>query len=276
MPEKPEVMTVAKKLETKLLNEKIVGVDIIYKRIIESPSIEEFSKRIVGQTIYSITTRGKWIVFKLDTDYLLAHLRMEGKFFFRKAGDAINKHEHAVFRLGNGEEFRFADVRKFGRLLLIKKEELYTSKPYNELGLEPWDKLLTIEYLKDKLSNKRLPMKTLLLDQTIIAGIGNIYADEILFLSGINPNTRPVELKDKDLNNIIINTIKVLDKAVKEGGTTIRSYTSEEGVTGLFQNSLNVHAKKDEECPVCKTPIIKIRVGGRGTYYCPKCQKEKN
>ena len=275
MPEKPEVITVARKLETKLLNRKIINVEVLYKRIIETPSVEEFVKKIVGQTIHSITTRGKWIVFELDADYMLAHLRMEGKFFFRKKGDTINKHEHVIFRMDNDEEFRFSDPRKFARLLLIKKENLYSSKPYNELGYEPWDKLLTSTYLKEKLSSKRLPMKSILLDQSIIAGIGNIYADEILFLSNINPNTRPSMLNDKDFNNIIINTIKVLDKAVLEGGTTIRSYTSEEGVTGRFQNSLNVHAKKDEACPICKTPIIKIRVGGRGTYYCPKCQKEK-
>lgn len=275
MPEKPEVITVAKKLEKMLIGRKITGVKVLYERIIESPSVNVFKKRIINQEIHSITTRGKWIVIELDTDYLLCHLRMEGKFFFRKIGEEVNKHEHVIFELDNGEEFRFADVRKFGRLLLLKKEDLYNSKPYNELGLEPWDKSLTVAYLQDKLKNKRLPIKTLLLDQNIIAGIGNIYVDEILFLSSINPNTVPSLLKEKDLNNIILNTVKVLDKAVSLGGTTIRSYTSEEGVTGLFQNSLNVHARKDEECPVCKNKIVKIRVGGRGTYYCPKCQKEK-
>ena len=273
MPEKPEVITVAKKLETKLISKKIVGIDILYKRIIESPGVEDFEKRIVGQVIHSITTRGKWIVFELDNDYMLAHLRMEGKFFFRHIGDEINKHEHVVFKLDNNEEFRFADPRKFARLLLIKKEELYNSKPYNELGLEPWDKSLTTTYLKNKFSSKRLPIKTILLDQSIIAGIGNIYADEILFLSKLNPLIKPLELKDKDLSNIIDNTIKVMDKAVSEGGTTIRSYTSEEGVTGLFQNNLNVHSRKGEKCPVCGEVIVKTRVGGRGTYYCPKCQK---
>ncbi len=273
MPEKPEVMTVAKKLEKKLVGHLIVDVKVLYKRIIEYPSCEEFCRNIKGQKVHSITTRGKWIVLELDKDYLLFHLRMEGKFFFRNKSDEINKHEHIIFILSNGEEFRFADVRKFGRTLLIPKNKLLTMKPYNELGYEPWDKDLTVNYLKDKFKTKALPIKTMLLDQSIIAGIGNIYADEILFLSRLNPLSKSRDLDEKDLYNIIRNTIKVLDKAVEEGGTTIRSYTSEEGVTGLFQNSLNVHSKKGEECPMCKTIIEKTRVGGRGTYYCPKCQK---
>jgi formamidopyrimidine-DNA glycosylase len=146
-------------------------------------------------------------------------------------------------------------------------------KPYTELGLEPWDKSLTSDYLKDKYSRKSLPIKSVLLDQSIITGIGNIYADEILFLSKINPLKKAKDLTDKNRKDIIKNTIDVLNKAIDEGGTTIRSYTSEEGVTGLFQNNLYVHQREKELCKICNTSIIKIKVGGRGTYYCPKCQK---
>lgn len=274
MPEKPEVITVAKKLEKKILGKKIIDVNILYPKMIDYPDIVTFKKCIKNQTINSITTRGKWIVVELDTDYLLFHLRMEGKFFFRNKNDEINKHEHIIFLLNDEIELRFADVRKFAKVMLIPKDKLLTMKPYTELGLEPWDKNLNVEYLKEKLKNKKLPIKTILLDQSIITGIGNIYADEILFLSKVNPLTKPNLLTDVDFDNIIKNTTKVLDKAIEEGGTTIRSYTSEEGVTGLFQNNLNVHQREGEECYTCKTKIVKIRVGGRGTYYCPKCQKE--
>ena len=274
MPEKPEVITVAKKLEKKILGKKIIDVNILYPKMIDYPDIVTFKKCIKNQTINSITTRGKWIVVELDTDYLLFHLRMEGKFFFRNKNDEINKHEHIIFLLDDEIELRFADVRKFAKVILIPKDKLLTMKPYTELGLEPWDKNLNVEYLKEKLKNKKLPIKTILLDQSIITGIGNIYADEILFLSKVNPLTKPNLLTDVDFDNIIKNTTKVLDKAIEEGGTTIRSYTSEEGVTGLFQNNLNVHQREGEECYTCKTKIVKIRVGGRGTYYCPKCQKE--
>ena len=275
MPEKPEVITVARKLSTKILNKKILGVEIFYNNVIEYPSIEDFKKNIVNQQIHDIFTRGKWIVMTLDDYYLLVHLRMEGKFFYRTKEDEKNKHEHVFFDLDDGTQLRYADVRKFGKMMLIEKDKIYKMKPYTELGLEPWDKELTSNYLKDKFCTLSLPIKSALLDQTIIAGIGNIYADEILFLSKINPLTKAKELTDKNRKDIIKNTIKVMDEAVDKGGTTIRSYTSEEGVTGIFQNDLFVHQRAKEPCRICNTPIIKIRVGGRGTYYCPKCQKEK-
>jgi len=159
---------------------------------------------------------------------------------------------------------------------LVEKDKLEEAKPIQELGLEPWDKDLNSLYLKEKYKSKRLPIKTVILDQGIITGIGNIYADEILFLSKINPYTPCNNLNDKDLNNIIKNTKITLEKAISEGGTTIRSYTSDEGITGLFQNNLYVHCREKEECQTCKSIIIKTRIGGRGTYYCPTCQKERN
>jgi len=273
MPEKPEVITVAKKLEARLINKRILNAEIYYDNIIEYPSVNDFKKNIKNQQIHEITTRGKWIVFTLDDYNLLVHLRMEGKFFFRKKEDEKNKHEHVFFNLDDDSQLRYADVRKFGKMLLIEKDKLYFMKPYTELGLEPWDKNLTSNYLKEKYSKKTLPIKSVLLDQSIITGIGNIYADEILFLSKINPLTKAKDLTDKNRKNIIENTIKVLDEAIKKGGTTIRSYTSEEGVTGMFQNDLYVHQRANEPCRVCNSLIVKTRIGGRGTYYCPKCQK---
>ena len=272
MPEKPEVITVAKKLEKRLLNKKIISSKVYYNNIIDYPSVEDFCKNIQNQTIRSFSTRGKWIVIELDDYYLLAHLRMEGKFYFRKIDSPLEKHHHVVFNIDNEEELHFVDVRKFAKLKLIPKDKINDMPPFTELGLEPWDKNLTVDYLKDKLKNKNLPIKTVLLDQSIITGIGNIYDDEILFMSRINPLTRAKDLTDTDLKNIIKNTIIVLDKAIAEGGTTIRNYTSEEGVTGLFQHNLLVHTRVGEECFNCKTKIVKIKVGGRGTYYCPKCQ----
>ncbi len=273
MPEKPEVITVARKLENKLIGRKILETLVYYNKMIDYPSVDEFKEKIKNQEIYEITTRGKWIVMTLDDYFLLFHLRMEGKFFFRTKEDEKNKHEHVIFKLDNGVELRFADVRKFGKVMLIEKDKINTMKPYTELGLEPWDKNLTSNYLKEKYSKKTLPIKSVLLDQSIVTGIGNIYADEILFLSKINPLTKAKDLTDKNRKDIIENTIKVLDKAIEEGGTTIRSYTSEEGVTGMFQNNLFVHQREKESCRICGSTIIKIKVGGRGTYYCPKCQK---
>lgn len=272
MPEKPEVITVTKKLEKRLLSRKITDVKVYYDSIVDYSSIDAFSKKIRNQTMRSFTTRGKWIVVELDTDYLLFHLRMEGKFFFREKGVPIEKHHHVVFTIDDDEELHFQDVRKFAKVKLISKKDLYSVPPFSELGLEPWDKKLTSTYLKEKLGNKRIPIKTALLDQRIITGIGNIYDDEILFLSRIHPLTESKKLSLNQLDDIIKNTVFVLDKAIKEGGTTIRNYTSEEGVTGLFQNHLYVHTKAGSKCLMCDEVIVKIKVGGRGTYYCPKCQ----
>jgi len=272
MPEKPEVITVSKKLKLNLINKVFKEVDVLYNNIIIG-NVDEFKKKLIDQRINDITTRGKWIVFTLDNYLLLTHLRMEGKFFYRTKEDKIKKHEHVIFTFDDGVQLRFNDVRKFGKMVLLDKNNYLNEKPFTELGYEYNDKDLSISYLKDKYKNKKLPIKTVLLDQSIITGIGNIYADEILFLSGINPLIKCSDLDDKDLENIIINTKKVLDKAILEGGTTIRSYTSEEGVTGLFQNSLQVHQRVGKKCYNCGNTIIKIKVGGRGTYYCPKCQK---
>lgn len=273
MPEKPEVITVTKKLEKRLLGRKITDCKVYYEPIIDYPSSKEFIKKIKNQTINSFSTRGKWIVIELDTDYLLVHLRMEGKFFYREINSPLEKHHHVVFTIDNSEELHFQDVRKFGRMKLIPKEKINDMPPFTELGLEPWDKNLTVDYLKEHLKNKKIPIKTALLDQSIITGIGNIYDDEILFLSHINPLTPANQVSSNKLNLIIENTIITLDKAISEGGTTIRNYTSEEGVTGLFQNHLYVHTKAGKPCPNCGTTILKIKVNGRGTYYCPKCQK---
>jgi len=275
MPEKPEVITVAKKLQDRLIGKKIESVEVLWPNIILDMKSEEFESRLKGEEILSITTRGKWLVFTLSTCMLLVHLRMEGKFFFRSLEEEIRKHEHVIFTLDSNETLRFHDTRKFGKMKILPKENYELEEPFLSLGLEVWDEALNSNYLKEKFRKKTLPIKTTLLDQSIITGIGNIYADEILFLSKIHPITASKCLTETDLVAIIKNAKVVLDKAIKEGGTTIRSYTSEEGVTGLFQNSLLVHQKEGEDCQVCGNKIIKIKVGGRGTYFCNTCQKER-
>lgn len=274
MPELPEVETVKETLKLKLIGKKIKDVKVYYDGIIAYPEVKEFSKQIKNLPIKDIKRRGKWLMFDLDKYYLLSHLRMEGKYFFKNKEDKLDNHEHVVFTLDDDEELRYRDTRKFGKMYLIKKEDINSIGPIKDLGLEPWDDSLTKEYLRSKYKNKRLPIKTVLLDQSIIVGIGNIYADEILFLSKLNPLIKCCDLKDNDLDNIIKYTKEVLEKAIKLGGTTIRTYTSVDGVHGRFQNELLIHGKDKDVCPNCGQPIEKIRVGGRGTYYCINCQKD--
>lgn len=271
MPELPEVETVKNTLKKLVLNKTIVEINVRYNNIIAYPDVEEFKKQILNQTIEDILRRGKWLLFELNDYYLLSHLRMEGKYIIRNQNDVYDKHEHVEFIFSDKTCLRYKDVRKFGKMYLLKKEELYSRKPLNELGLEPWDNSLNYKYLKEKYKNKKLPIKTVLLDQTIIAGIGNIYANEILFLTKINPYKEANKLSDKEIDSIIKHTKEVLEKAIKMGGTTVKSYESSEGVHGLFQQRLLVHNK--EKCSLCNSNIDKVKIGGRGTYYCPKCQK---
>ena len=271
MPELPEVETVRKTLLKEIKNKQILSASIYWNNIIAFPKVEEFQKQIQKQTINNVQRRGKWLIFELDDYYLLSHLRMEGKYFIRKKDGPIEKHQHVIFHFSDGTDLRYHDTRKFGKMYLLKKETAFSEKPLCNLGLEPWDKNLTPEYLKNKFHKK--PIKTELLNQSIITGIGNIYADEILFLTKINPKTLATNLSTKDCQNIIKFTKQVLEKAIEYGGTTVKSYESSEGVHGRFQTHLLVHTKK--ECPICHSKTIKITVGGRGTYYCKNCQKER-
>lgn len=273
MPEKPEVLTVVKALKKEILGKKIVDVEILWDNIIENPSPKEFRQKIKNQVVEDITTRGKWIVMHLTDKVLLIHLRMEGKFFFREEGDSINKHEHVIFTFDDHRQMRFHDVRKFGKMHLLDKDNYLSSIPLKEIGYEYDDSHLTSAYLQQKLKKKSIPIKTSLLDQSIIAGIGNIYDDEILYLSKINPKRKSSTITEEECLHIIQNTREVLNRAIEFGGTTIKSFTSSEGVHGLFQQELLVHGKKDSLCPNCKTKIEVIKINGRSTYYCPKCQK---
>ena len=269
MPELPEVETVKEKLKKELLKKRINQVNVFYNGII-STNLDEFKKNIINQEIVDITRRGKFLVFELTNYYLVSHLRMEGKYFIKNNTNEINKHDHVIFYFDNFI-LTYNDTRKFGKMYLVNKDSLYTLTPLSKLGKEPWDDELTCKYLKDKY-NKNIAIKTLLLDQSIITGIGNIYADEILFLSKINPCKKGNELNNKEINNIIKNTRIVLEQGIKNRGTTIHSFSSL-GSIGDNQNHLLVHTKEGLPCTICGSLIKKIKVNGRGTYYCPVCQK---
>ncbi len=272
MPELPEVETVRQILRTNVMGKTIKDINIYYAKTIEYPTSDEFKKLIINEKINEVKRRGKWLMFELDHFYLLSHLRMEGKYNLRNHNDLVNKHEHVSFILDDDTELRYQDTRKFGRMRLVKKGDENIGKPFSELGLEPWDPLLTSSYLKDKYKHKKLPIKSTILDQRIIVGIGNIYADEILHISHINPLKEANKLTKEELDKIIKNTILVLNKAILAGGTTIRTFSAGDN-HGHFQNELLVHAREGKQCYTCGTKILKIKVGGRGTYYCPLCQK---
>lgn len=273
MPELPEVETVKNSLKDLIIGKTISSVDVYYERIIQNITVDEFKKSLVGQTFIKLDRVGKFLIFILNDYIMVAHLRMEGKYFLKKDEEKL-KHEHIIFNLTNGQTLRYNDTRKFGVIYLFHSnnlEEVKELAPLNKLGIEPISGNLTIEYLKNKLKKSNLPIKTVLLDQSIISGLGNIYADEVCFMSRINPLKKACTLSDDELKKIITSSSIVLEKAIELGGTTIRSFVSSHEITGRFQNELLVHTK--EICPNCQSKILKIYIGGRGTYYCPNCQK---
>ena len=270
MPELPEVQTVLDTLAFQIRDVQIKDIQVRCEKIVEG-DIGSFRSSLIGQHFRFFQRRGKYLLFLMDDVTLVCHLRMEGKFFLQDPDVPFDKHDHVIFDLSDGRQLRYNDVRKFGRMEAIEKKDDYSM--FRDLGPEPFDRSFSLAYCRDYLKRRKKPIKEVLLDQSFVAGIGNIYADEILFACKIDPRSSAFCLSDEDMKNIIANSRKILKKAIKAGGTTIRSYTSSLGVTGLFQMSLRAHDQKT--CPVCKAEIRKIRVGGRGTYYCENCQKLK-
>lgn len=269
MPELPEVETVVRTLENLIKNEKIKKVKVYWDNIVVG-DVKEFENKLINQSFREFKRLGKYIIFELDDYALISHLRMEGKYYVYQQSEAKAKHCHVIFEFESLKQLHYVDTRKFGKMELVLKQKNYCIK---NLGFEPWDNAYNLSYFKQYIKNLKQPVKALLLDQSFVAGIGNIYADEILFLSKVHPEKQAKELNDEQMLEIIKNTRLVLEKAIKLGGTTIRSYTSSLGVTGRFQNHLNVHQKAGEPCVFCGNSIKKIKVKTRGTYYCPHCQK---
>ena len=272
MPEIAEVETVRNTLKKRILNKPIKSVNVRYTKMIES-NLEEFKKVLIGRSFLDIKRRGKWLIFDLGDYYLLSHLRMEGKYFIKNHEEELNKHEHVIITFTDNTDLRYHDTRKFGRMNLIKKEELATAEEIAKQGLEPGDENLTAKYLVDKFKKKRLPIKTVLLDQTIISGLGNIYANEVLFAAGIDPLKKACDVSLEEASRIVTESNRIIKAAIKMGGTTIKSYTSSLGVTGRFQQYLCVHKREGMPCLKCGTTILNMKVNGRSTYFCPKCQE---
>lgn len=278
MPELPEVETVRRTLLTQILNKKITNVFIRYNKIIENVSEETFIHSLKNQTINDIKRYGKYLIFVLDDYSLISHLRMEGKYFLKNINDDYSPHEHIVFILDDTISFRYHDTRKFGKMVLLKTTNMNEIMKYPalaKLAKEANDPNFLAIDLYNILRTKSIPIKSSLLDQTIICGLGNIYVDEVCYMSRLNPKMLSKKVTLEDCENILESSKIVLKKAIEKGGTTIRSYTSSLGITGLFQLELLVHSKEKEPCPSCGKRIIKEFVGGRGTYYCTNCQKDR-
>lgn len=269
MPELPEVETVRRTLNNFVRNETIDSIEIRYNKIITGDS-DQFIQLLSHETIRDIDRVGKYLIFVLDHYAFISHLRMEGKYNIKDSNIPYNKHDHVIFHFSDGTDLRYNDTRKFGRMILCDHDHYREEAPLNKLGPEPME--ATFEEVYPKLHHKQTTIKQALLDQEIMSGIGNIYANEILFLMKIDPRTKASRLSKRRVEQLIQVSSQVLTEAIAQGGTTIHSFDAN-GIHGLFQVQLNVHGQKI--CPVCKSNIRKITVGGRGTYYCPNCQKRR-
>lgn len=272
LPEIAEVRVVATALKKELIGKKIKKVKILYPKIVETEN-NVFCQALENQKFTNIKTYGKYLIFELGEYSFISHLRMEGKYFYVPTKNEITKHNHVIFSLDNDYDLRYDDVRKFGRIKLVKTKDTFEDEPLKKLGLEPEDKNLTPEYLLDKFKNIKLPIKSALLDQTFICGLGNIYANEVLFASKITPLKPAKDITKKEAEQIIKTAFEITSKSYECGGCTIKSYTSSLGVIGHYQDHLKVQSRENQPCLTCKTPIKRIKIDGRSTFYCEKCQK---
>ena len=271
MPELPEVQNVIDGLKIEVLNKKLKSIDVKYERMIEN--LDELYS-LVGKTIIDIKRRGKFIIFCFsDNLYLVSHLRMEGKYNYLSKKIPFSKHDHVIFDFGEDKNLRYTDVRKFGIMCVRNNNNLFSINPLLKLGYEPFDEKLTVDILYNKLQKKKTPIKTSLLDQTIMVGLGNIYVDEVLFTAKVHPKRVSNSVSKAEVSAILIATRDILKRAIEAGGTTIYTFTSTHLKPGTYQNYLQVHTKEGEPCFVCGTKILKIKVGGRSSYFCPHCQK---
>ncbi len=270
MPELPEVETVVRGLRAPLIGRTITHMTHQWERTLQTPHPAEFAARIQGQSIQAVTRRAKFIVLVLSEDVLIVHLRMTGRLYVTEP-DVVQDADRwlrVCFGLDDGHELRFSDVRKFGRVSLASEVEQITGA----LGPEPLDDAFTLAVFRERMTGRNKLIKPLLLDQTFIAGVGNIYADEALFRAGIHPQRRSNSLSDDETARLHETVRAALADGVQHEGASINWYRKADGTKGNSQDHFYVYGRDGQPCKTCGHVIEKIRVAQRGTHFCPVCQ----
>lgn len=273
MPELPEVETVRRSLAALLAGRTIKRAEVLLPRIVRTPDAAEFCRLLAGRSIHGVGRRGKYLLLDLGAEILVSHLRMEGRYGLWGAGEPLEKHTHVIFYLDDETELRYRDVRQFGTMDLVPAADALRLSGLRELGVEPLDSAFTTEYLLGRLKEKRAPIKAALLDQSVVAGLGNIYVDEILFKAGVHPERPAHRLRRGALAAIVSVTRATIAEAIRLGGSSVKSYVDGHGTPGSYQFSLQVYGRAGQPCLRCGDIIRKGRVGGRGTHVCVRCQK---
>lgn len=266
MPELPEVETIKRELEKSVLGRTIKGIVINNAKVIKEPAKARFVKNLKNSRIKNILRKGKVLVFELSSGRsLVIHLRMTGQLVY--PGDT--KKSRVSLKLSDGKFLDFNDRRLLGELRLL--DDWRNMKFIKKLGPEPYD--LTLNKFKQMLATKKTKIKPLIMDQTFISGVGNLYAAEVLFRSRINPQRTAVSLSDKEKSLLFKEIKHVLSEAIRYGGSSVDQYVQLSGESGNYAAHHKVYDRAGEPCVKCKKPIKRIALGGRGTYFCPRCQK---
>ena len=271
MPELPEVETVRNVLLPLVKGKEILKIDVLRSSTIVG-NVDTFIDTLTNQTFLDITRIGKFLIFHLTNDVVfLSHLRMEGKYFDYLENEENSKYSRVVFHLNNGHKLCYDDSRCFGMMKLTDESHYLNEKDIKQLGPEPFN-IDDSKYLYNKYKKISKPIKSTLLDQTIMTGLGNIYVDEVLFACKIHPLTPANMMSLKDCENIVNESQRILNDAIIAGGSTIRSYHPGKDIDGNFQSKLLAYGQKDNSCPTCGHTMRFKKVGGRGSTYCPICQ----
>lgn len=288
MPELPEVETVRRGLATVMEGRPISNV-LVRRRDLRRPVPEAFEESLTGRTVTTIARRAKYLLFNLDDGcVVIAHLGMSGRMVIEQAsetkgsgapGDLTRdvgtggKHEHIVFSVGNGTVVRFSDPRRFGLMDLATQDTLGSHPLLANLGPEPLGDDFNGPALAARLTGKRTPIKSALLDQRVVAGLGNIYVCEGLFMAGLSPRRSAHTIQRGRADRLVASIKEVLDDAIAAGGSTLRDHVAPSGEIGYFQHSFKVYGREGADCTKCATPIRRLVQAGRSTFYCPKCQR---
>lgn len=276
MPELPEVETVKRTLEGKILGLSFDIVKIMMPKIVRTPAAEDFAKLIQGKKVLKLGRRGKYILIHLSEEFtMVIHLRMTGQLIYCAPDREMVKHTHLIFNLNNGMELRYVDIRQFGQVSLIPTPELNDFPGLGSLGPEPLEDEFTREFFKKELRNRRTKIKALLLDQTFLAGLGNIYVDEALHKAKIHPERLACTLNAREVSLLFQAIRDVLSEGIEHRGTSIKDYVDAEGQSGGFQNRLQAYGREKKPCAHCGELITRKKVAGRSSFYCPSCQKVK-
>jgi len=273
MPELPEVETIVRGLKKIIIGKLINNVIIREAKLIGYPDEEGFIEGIENREIIDIERRGKYILIRLNEEKTLVfHLRMTGKLLVKEREEIPDKHTHIIFELDNGLDLRFNNIRKFGRAYLIDGDNWQNAGGLSKLGPEPLSPYFTFDDFKNALKKRKTRIKALLLNQGFIAGLGNIYSDEALFRAGISPTRKADSLTDQEIAALYQAIRLILELGIEYGGTTFSDYLNAIGEKGKFQYQLQVYGRTGEDCLCCGQKIIRERVGGRNSHYCPHCQ----